>query len=226
MLMLSRMPTHARNLLNRSRKARRKNWSQPQVEQLEVRMVMSAGHANVAMTAEHLAVFGTHDDETHDVTGGLVPNAAVNNYSIASGEWDNPTIWSDGVPDDNDNVLISHDTVVTIDSDVTVSPTDSRVALRTVRVDGELEFAPHANTKLLVDTIVVMGSGVFEMGTEAEPIDSTHRARVIFADRKIGLSPAEQADFDHEQFHWDPLQFSHGLLSHGEITIHGAHVTS
>ncbi len=226
MLMMSRRSSFARSLWTTSKKARRKNWSQPRVEPLEARLVMSAGHANAPMTAEHLAVFGTHDDVTHDVTGGLVPTAEVNNYSIASGDWDDPTTWSDGVPDDDDNVLISHDTVVTIDSDVTVSSTDSRVAIRTVRVDGELEFDPHANTKLLVDTIVVMGSGVFEMGTEAEPIDATHRARVIFADRKVGLSPAEQADFDHQQFHWDPLQFSHGLLSHGAVSIHGAHVTS
>ncbi len=187
---------------------------------------MSASHTNPAMISEHLAVFGSRDAATGIVTGGLVPNSEVNNFSVASGEWDDPATWSDGVPDDEDNVLISTGTVVTIDSDASVSPTDPRVALRTVRVDGELEFDPHANTKLLVDTIVVQGSGVFEMGTEAEPIDSTHRARVIFADRKIGLSPAEQADFDHEQFHWDPLQFSHGLLSHGSVSIHGAHVTS
>ncbi|MFM9966445.1 MAG: G8 domain-containing protein [Planctomycetaceae bacterium] len=226
MLTFSRMSMHARNLLGRPNKARRKNWTLPRVEPLEVRLVMSAGHTNSAMTAEHLSVFGTHDDVTHVITGGLVPDAAVNNYSVVSGEWDDPATWSDGVPDDDDNVVISHDTVVTIDSDVSVSLTDSRVALRTVRVDGELEFDPHANTKLLVDTIVVMSSGVFEMGTEAEPIDSTHRARLILADRTIGLSPAEQADFDHDQLHWDPLQFSHGLLSHGAVSIHGSHVTS
>jgi hypothetical protein len=196
------------------------------VEPLEVRVVLSASHTNAAMTAEHLAVFGARNAATQVITGGLVPDAAVNNRSIASGEWDDPATWSDGVPDDNDNVLISVGTVITIDSDVSVSATDSRVILRTVRADGTLRFDPHVNTKLLVDTIVVEGSGAFEMGTEADPIDATHRARVIFADRKIGLSPAEQAAFDTAQFAWDPLQFSHGLLSHGTVSIHGTHVTS
>lgn len=226
MLMLSRRSKLARSLWAKSRKARRKNWRESKIESLEVRVVMSATHTSPVLSAEHLAVFGARDPATNVITGGLVPNAAVNNYSIASGEWDDPAIWSDGVPDEGDNVLISTGTTVTIDSDVTVSPTDPRVVLRTVRADGTLRFDPHANTKLLVDTIVVEGSGMFEMGTEADPIDATHRARVIFADRKIGLSPAEQAAFDTAQFNWDPLQFSHGLLSHGVVSIHGTHVTS
>ncbi len=226
MLMFSRMSTHARNLLSQPRKARRRNWYEPKVEQLEVRQVLSAGHTNAAMTAEHLAVFGSRDPVTNIVTGGLAPDVAVNNYSIATGEWDNPAIWSDGVPDDNDNVLISMGTVVTIDSDASVSASDPRVALRSVRVDGELEFDPHADTKLLVDTILVTNNGVFEMGTEDEPIDADHRARVVFADRTIGLDSAATAAFNAQQLAWDPLQFTHGMIAHGHVTIHGAHKTS
>ena len=223
MLMFSRMSKHARNLLSQPRKARRRNWSRPQVEQLEVRLVL---HANAVLDAEHLAVFGSHDPVTHVVTGGLVPDSAVNNHSIASGNWSDASIWSDGVPDDNDNVLISEGTVVTVDGDETVSPTDNRVALRTIRDDGTLRFAPHVNTRLLVDTIIVTGEGVFEMGTAADPIDAAHRARVIFADRTIGLDSAATAAFDAGQLAWDPLQFSHGMIAHGEVSIYGAHVTS
>lgn len=226
MLMFSRMSTHARNLLNRSRKARRRNFYEPKVEQLEVRQFLSATHTNTAMTAEHQAVFGVKDPVTGIVTGGLTPDAAVTNYSVASGDWDNPATWSDGVPDDNDNVVITKGTVVTIDSDVSVSATDPRVALRTIRDDGTLRFDPHVNTKLIVDTILVTNSGAFEMGTEADPIDATHRARVIFADRTIGLDSAATAAFNAQQLLWDPLQFSHGLIAHGAVSIHGAHVTS
>ena len=226
MLMFSSLSSYARTLKTGSRKARRRNWVQTKVEPLEVRVVLSAGHTNVAMTAEHLAVFGTHDAVTHVVTGGLVPDAAVTTHTIASGNWSNPAIWSDGVPDEGDNVLISHETVVTVDGDVTVSSTDPRVVLRAIRADGTLRFDPHVNTKLLVDTIIVQASGAFEMGSEADPIDSTHRARVIFADRIIGLSPAELTAFGTAQFAWDPLQFSHGLVTHGNVSIHGAHVTS
>ena len=223
MLMFSSLSSYARTLKTGSRKARRRNWSRPNVEQLEVRVLL---HANPVMDAEHLAVFGARDAATLVVTGGLVPDAAVTTHTIASGNWSNPAIWSDGVPDEGDNVLISMGTVVTVDGDETVSATDPRVVLRTIRADGALRFEPHVNTKLLVDTIIVEGSGVFEMGTDADPIDATHRARVIFADGTIGLSPAEKTAYDTAQFNWDPLQFSHGLVTHGSVSIHGAHVTS
>lgn len=126
------------------------------------------------MDAEYLAVFGARDPVTNVIIGGFVPDSTVTNHSIASGNWSDPSIWRDGVPDDNDNVLISMGTVVTVDRDETVSATDCRVALRAIRDDGTLRFDPHANTKLLVDTIIVEGCGILEMGTAADPIDATH----------------------------------------------------
>jgi hypothetical protein len=193
------------------------------VEQLEVRVVL---HANAAMDAEHLAVFGSRDATTHQISGGLVPDAAVTDTLIHSGNWSTPGNWSSGVPKDGDNVLIPFGLSVTVDGDETVSAVDNRVVLRTIRVDRTMSFAQHANTKLLVDTIIVEKYGVFEMGTATDPIDATHRARVIFADQELGMTTAQQTTFEATRLQWDPLQFSLGLLSHGEVSIYGTHVTS
>src|SRR5436309_3051296 len=74
------------------------------VETLESRDMM---HANVVMDAEHLAVFGARDPVTQVVSGGLVPDVAVTDRSIASGNWSDPSIWSNGVPKFGENVLIA-----------------------------------------------------------------------------------------------------------------------
>ena len=55
-------------------------------------------------------------------------------------------------------------------------------APRTIRVDGTLTFNPHANTTLKVDTLLIEDGAELDVGTQANPIDSAHRATVIFAD--------------------------------------------
>ena len=216
---------------------RRNGWrgtANYRLEMLEPRLVL---HANVVLDAEHLAVFGARDATTGVVSGGLVSDAALTYKSIASGNWSNASIWghntgngvfaSDGTLPGNDaNVLISTGTVVTVDGNESVDLNNSRVALRTIRDDGTLRFDPNADTRLLVDTIIVEPIGVFEMGTAATPITANHKARLVFADREMGLTPAQQVTFDAAQLAWDPLQFSHGLVSHGDVSIYGSTVTS
>lgn len=205
------------------RGSRRRMQSLRGFETLEPRLMM---HANVVMDAEHLAVFGGRDPVTQVVTGGLVPDAAVTDRSIASGKWSDPSIWSNGIPKDGDNVLISLGMTVTVDGNESVDAAGHRLALRTIRADGSISFDAHANTTLLVDTIIVEPQGTYEMGTEADPIDVSHRARLIFADLRQGLNAAGQAAYDAAQLGWDPLQFSHGLVSHGDVSITGSEVTS
>lgn len=140
--------------------------------------------ATAVANAEHIAAFGT-TDANGVVTGGLVPDSAVTVRSIKTGNWSDPLTWSTGaVPHSLDNVVVSADTVVTVDCDES-----SKGALRTIRVDGRLTFDQHKNTTLLVDTIVVNDDGEFDMGSPTDPtdpysgpIDSAHRATVIFAD--------------------------------------------
>lgn len=134
----------------------------------------------------------------------LVPDAAISHRAIRDGLWSDPATWRDGrLPTADANVLIPQGKSVTLDH---VSP----VALRTVRVDGKLLFAPEQNTALLVDTLVVLPGGSLVIGTVKQPIAADKQARLVFADR----GPLDTR--------WDPAQLSRGLLSHGEVVMYGS----
>lgn len=249
-----RFPARRRNQQSRVR-LRNNRW-RPRLESLEDRLLLDA---TAVANAEHIAAFGV-EDVNGVVTGGLVPDSAVTVKSIANGNWSDPSIWSTGkVPHSLDNVQVTANTIVTVDGDE--SPFG---ALRTIRVDGKLTFDPHKSTTLLVDTIVVEDTGVFDMGSPADPsdptsgpIDAAHHATVIFADlNKAGddqlahdyqtlvqvmktgtpaqIAQATQAvtadqyqvdQYDAARNAWDPLQFSLGLLAHGQVRIDGSQLT-
>src|SRR4029077_2599898 len=106
------------------------------------------------------------------------------------------------------NVVVSASTTVTLDG--------ATPALRTLRDDGTLTFDPAKDTRLNVDTIIVEPIGTFQMGTKDAPISSAHSAKVVFVSQMDAAS----------RLLWDPLQFSLGLVSHGDISIYGSTVTS
>ncbi len=213
-----------RSLSNRRSRSRRP-------EQLEPRVLL---HANPVLDAEHLAIFGARDPNSGIVTGGLVPDSTATYISVPRStpeKWSDPSTWkyvgpapTDGsipspIPGSDANVVISTNSIVLVDG-------IENVPLRTVRDDGTLRFDPHANTDLTVDTIVVEPNAVFQMGTDptkpdpysatgmGQRIDPDKQAKVVFADR----GPIDLA--------WDPLQFSRGLVSHGNVSIFGSTVTS
>src|SRR5262245_25868600 len=107
------------------------------VESLERRTLLSCDHSepphadDPARQAEHLAIMN------------LVPCEAATTQAIVSGEWDNAATWDHGIPVAEANVLIPEGMSVLINS--VLDP-----KLRTVRVDGELSFAPNVNTALNV----------------------------------------------------------------------------
>jgi G8 domain len=257
MSFFSRPTVAARTRKPKSGQRHPRKPSRPNLEMLEHRLMLDA---TAVANAEHIAVFGI-SDSNGVVTGGLVPDSSVTVKSIASGNWSNPAIWStNAVPKSLDNVLVTTNTVVTVDGDETANG-----ALRTIRVDGTLRFNPHANTALLVDSIFVEDGGVYDMGTPTDPsdpnsgpIDSSHRATVTFADlnktgddllaaayqtliQKIKSgTPAQIAQatqvftadqyqvdqYDAARTAWDPLQFSLGLVAHGQVRINGSQLTS
>ena len=133
--------------------------------------------------------------------------SAVTNVAIVSGNWSDPNTWSNQqVPGPNANVWIMPGRTVTIDG-------ISNVPLRTVRVDGTIQFAVDRNTQLKADTIFVDMDGTFLMGTAATPIMPQYKATVLFADR----GPIDRV--------WDPFAFSRGLISMGTVRVFGAATT-
>jgi len=137
----------------------------------------------------------------------LVRDADVTHTATRDGAWSDKATWRDGkLPTEGANVFIPKGKTITLDH-------VSAVALRTVRVNGALHFAPDRDTGLLVDTIVVAPDASLVIGTVDRPIAADRRATLTFADR----GPIDTG--------WDPTLLSRGLVAHGTVSFHGAAVT-
>jgi hypothetical protein len=137
----------------------------------------------------------------------LVPRAAATHTAVGDGRWSDPATWKDGkLPTADADVFIPKGKTVTVDEVLSVP-------LRTVRVDGKLEFAPDRDTCLVVDTIVVAPGGELSVGTVQAPVARDRQARIVFADR----GPIDTR--------WDPTLLSRGLIAHGRVSLVGAEVT-
>ena len=134
----------------------------------------------------------------HFLAMALVPYAVITHRAVNSGNWSDPNTWVNGqVPDSGANVLIAKDVTVTVDG-------VSGLALRAIRVDGTLQFATSVNTELRVETMLIASSGVFTMGTAADPV-----AAGVTAVVSITGSPIDRT--------LDPTAMGHGIMSHGRV---------
>jgi hypothetical protein len=147
------------------------------------------------LQAEHLAMLD------------LAKPADATHIVVKDGAWSDKAVWKNGkLPAAGANVLVPAGKTVTLDH-------VNAVALRTVRVDGKLRFAPGKDTALKVDTLVVAPEGCLEIGSTEHAIAGDKQARLIFADR----GPIDTR--------WDPNLMSRGLIAHGTVVLHGARVT-
>jgi len=125
-----------------------------------------------------------------------------------SGSWFNPDTWQNGtIPGDNAKVQIKSGVTVNYDS-------SSNARLYTLDVDGKLTFATTKSTKMVIDTFVVSPEGKLEIGTKANPVQAGVKTEIVIADN----GPID--------LNWDPKQLSRGLISHGDVQIHGQAKTS
>jgi hypothetical protein len=162
------------------------------------------GHDDGSSAHSHDPVLqAEHMDMLH-----LAPHDKVTHEAVHDGRWSDPGTWKDRkLPSANANVLVPSGKTVTLDDVLAVS-------LRTVRVDGNLCFAPDRDTGLIVDTIVVPPGGQLVVGTLEGPIARDKRARIIFADR----GPIDTRS--------DPNLLGRGLIAHGLTSLVGAEITS
>lgn len=160
-----------------------------------------------AMDDEHGHHVHAHDSSMaseHSELLELVDRSDASHVAIQSGDWFDPNTWHKGnIPNANAKVLIPEGITVEYDG-------ESSAKLFTVRVDGELEFATDIDTKMVVDTFVVAPSGRLEIGTEDNPIDADVSATILIA---------RNGNIDTN---WDSQLLSRGVLSHGEVEIHGS----
>ncbi|MFK7945810.1 MAG: G8 domain-containing protein, partial [Paracoccaceae bacterium] len=151
---------------------------------------------------------GSSKHGEHEAVFDLAKHEDATHVAINDGSWFDPATWANGeVPGNDARVVISHAATVTYD-DV------SNARLFTVRVDGELSFATDQDSKMLVDTLVVDGAGALIIGTEEQPVE---------ADVSVDIVIANNGAIDVT---WDPQLLSRGVVSHGEIEIHGQEKTT
>ena len=147
---------------------------------------------NPAKATEHMAALN------------LVPVEDATHIAVNSGSWFDPATWANGeVPGEGAKVVIPEGIEVAYDG-------ESAASLFTVRVDGALEFATDVDTFMEVDTLIVAPSGRMTIGTIDNPVAANVNAVIQIADN----GPIDTS--------WDPMLFSRGVISHGDIQIHGA----
>ncbi|MEL6207442.1 MAG: G8 domain-containing protein, partial [Pseudomonadota bacterium] len=159
--------------------------------------------ADHAMTTGSTASAAGMHGPAHMPSMALVPLDQVTHTAVQSGDWSDPATWGGAVPGEGAKVHVPAGLRVTVDT--TLAP-----EIKTLRVDGTLDFATDRTTELRVDTLVTTTSGTLEIGTAAAPIAEGVTATIVFAD-----------DGAIDQ-NWDPTLVSRGAILHGTTTIYGA----
>ncbi len=140
----------------------------------------------------------------HNAVLDLVAPSEATHIAIAHGSWFSPENWHNGeIPGDGAKVLIPDGVYMEYDQ-----VSDTR--LFTLRVDGQLDFATDADAQMIVDTFVVSPVGTLTIGTQDDPVDADVNVDIIFANNGA------------IDVNWDPNLISRGIISHGDVQIHGA----
>ncbi|SDN19304.1 G8 domain-containing protein [Halogranum gelatinilyticum] len=106
----------------------------------------------------------SHDGHDSHHVLALVPRDAVT-HTASGGQWADATTWGDETPTDGARVHVPAETTLTL--------TSTTARLQTLRVDGTLRVDPETAARLLVETLVVTGSGRLELGSEETPAQDT-----------------------------------------------------
>ncbi len=133
----------------------------------------------------------------------LVSHENATHIAINDGSWFDADTWLNGeIPSDGAHVLIGKDVHVMYDQQ-----SDARI--QTIRADGDISFSTTENTKLIVDTFVVNANGSLTIGTEDNPVQAGVNTQILIADNG-------QIDLN-----WDPTMVSRGIITHGDVSMHG-----
>jgi parallel beta-helix repeat protein len=126
-----------------------------------------------------------------------VDSANPDTQTVHSGNWNDASVWSNGVPTEISDALINEGHNIKI--------SNSTASVDDLQVNGELFFSIYGDAQLDVKTLTVFGG--LELGTEEAPIQGT--AGVVFQDAPIDTA-------------FDPQMFGHGLIViDGDLTVNG-----
>lgn len=144
----------------------------------------------------------------HSALENLITSQSATHTAVKNGSWFNPNTWAGGrIPNANAKVVIPKGINVSYDN-------VSNTRLFSLRVDGHLDFATNADTKMVIDTFIVSPDGKLTIGTKDKPVQGNVQTEILIADN--GAIDTK----------WDPEQLSRGIISHGTVSIHGQAKTS
>ncbi len=160
------------------------------------------GHAHNSL----VGLSGDHAE--HMAALDLVKPSDATHEAVSNGSWFDPATWANGVvPGDDARVSIPEGITVLYDG-------ESDVRIKTIGISGELAFSTTISSKIIVDTIVVAPGGRLEAGTKDNPINDGVTVDIVIADN---------GDID---VGWDPQLLSRGIVSLGDVEMHGAETTA
>ena len=165
--------------------------------------------ANVQNKETRMARMVQENKLTHDLVNTITAESAD------SGAWSSPQTWKGGkVPKDGDRILIHANHRVVINQELTTH-------YRTIKLEGELAFNPHKNTRLYVDTLLSESGSILRIGEPRHPIDADKTARLIISDyHEEGMITNDPNSPDY-----DPLRIGQGIITNGLFLAHGAQKT-
>lgn len=172
--------------------------------------------ANAKAQPEDFAT-GTYTDPDLSVENlavkNLAPRSSARWVAVQDGDWSSPSTWYD-TTDEDQTVPDVADTTVLIPQGVTVTYDEAKasaVALKWVRVDGELVFDTTADRDWLHEYTYIDHTGTFTCGTEASPVPSTTTIR-------FRIDCDSDMDFAN-----DMMKLGRGFVCFdGTVTIFGA----
>lgn len=166
-------------------------------------------HTNhTAVNHNHFHADDPAKQSEHSAVHNLITTKNATHTAVKNGSWFDTSTWKGGrIPGNNARVVIPKGIDVTYDD-------TSNARLFGLRVDGQLDFATNADTKMIIDTFIVSSDGTLTIGTEKNPVQSNVKTEILIAGK--GAIDTK----------WDPQQLSRGIVSHGVVSIHGEAKTS
>ncbi|PTN11872.1 G8 domain-containing protein [Nitrosomonas aestuarii] len=147
------------------------------------------------------------------VTGkDVIPNFAAHPTIVSkqSGNWFDVSTWQQArVPHADDVVRIEQGHAVNYNG-------ISDAALASLGIKGTLTFDTAMSSRIKVGTILVYREGRMNVGTLASPIAGNVKVEIIIANRSLATWGPDRATGAY-----DPLQYGTGLISFGEVNMHG-----
>ncbi|MBX0287616.1 PKD domain-containing protein [Halomicroarcula sp. F28] len=138
--------------------------------------------------------------------GEFIESTSPATTATADGSWSDGAVWDNGVP--------AAGQTVRIDSGVTLTVDGTTEKIKNLDVAGTLTFATDTDSHLRAETIVTRPDSTMHIGTESDPISPDSEARITIVHHE---------DISEKD---DPERISKGLITMGELEIHGAEKTS